>query len=99
MRSACWLNISKKLPSRGNNLPNSMQAPGVRRKGNCGECNCRPRSAIAEYEIGRAHHAQRRPEVIELERLLQVVHGERQEHRQRDDLLHDLELADAVPGL
>ena len=29
MRSACWLNISKKLPSRGSSLPNSIVVPLV----------------------------------------------------------------------
>ena len=59
--------------------------------------SCRPESG-AENEIHRAHQAQRRPHVVELERLVHVEHRERHEHGQRDRFLHDLQLGQAVLG-
>src|SRR5690349_14422521 len=46
-----------------------------------------------EDEIHRAEHAQPGPDVVEFQRLLHVVHRERHEHRQGNDFLQDLELA------
>jgi hypothetical protein len=48
--------------------------------------------SCAEHEVDGAHHADRGPEEVELQRLVHVQQCERNENRQRDDLLHDLEL-------
>ena len=53
------------------------------------------RSGAAKDEIHRADQAQTSPEIVPFERLVQIEHRERDEHGQRDDLLHDLELAHA----
>src|SRR5436190_15238069 len=54
----------------------------------------RSRSA-AEHEIHRTHDTQRRPEVVELERLVHVEQRERDEHEERDRFLDDLQLREA----
>src|SRR5438067_2348915 len=45
----------------------------------------------AEYEIHRAAHAQCRPQKVPRQRPLHVPQRERNEHRERDDLLQDFE--------
>jgi xylulose-5-phosphate/fructose-6-phosphate phosphoketolase len=42
----------------------------------------------------RPRWPERGPQIVELERLLEVVDGERHEHHERDDLLYELELSD-----
>src|SRR5690606_11424811 len=51
-------------------------------------------SVRAENEVYGTEHAQPGPQVIELDRLLEIQDGERDEHAERDDLLQDLELPD-----
>src|ERR1022692_3117185 len=52
-----------------------------------------------EYEVRRAGHAQRRPEIVKLQGLAHIEHGERHEDRECDDLLHDLQLAERQRGV
>src|SRR6185369_4157746 len=52
-----------------------------------------------EDEIRRAEDAKRGPQVVPLERLVHVENRKRHEHRQRDDLLQDLELAQRHLGV
>src|SRR5437667_12167276 len=51
--------------------------------------------SAAEDEIHRTHDTQRRPEVLELERLVHVEERERDEHDERDRFLEDLQLRQA----
>jgi hypothetical protein len=51
-----------------------------------------------EDEIDRAHEAKRRPDVIPLEPLAHVEHGERREDGERDHLLQDLQLGERDAG-
>ena len=46
----------------------------------------------AEHEPCSRHHAQCRPQVVQLDGRAHVEHRERHEHGQRDDLLQDLQL-------
>src|SRR5687767_237652 len=59
-------------------------------------CNLISRRARlrSEHEKHRTQNTQSRPEKVELERLTHVKHCERDEHQQRDDLLHDLQLSE-----
>ena len=59
----------------------------------------------AKHKVHRAHQTQPRPQEIELGRLVHVKDRKGKEHRERDDLLQDLELpqgqgrvADAIRG-
>jgi hypothetical protein len=63
------------------------------------------RNSGAEHEVRRADQAQRRPQIVEFQRLVHVKDRKRHEHAERDDFLQDLELgqghrsvADAVGG-
>ena len=49
-------------------------------------------SSRSENEVHRSHQAKASPQKVQLDRLLHVQHGEWHEHRERDDLLKDLQL-------
>src|ERR1041384_5785852 len=49
-------------------------------------------SSSPEDEVHRPHHAQPRPEKVRIPRLAHVERSERNEHRERDHFLKDLEL-------
>src|SRR5688572_68335 len=55
--------------------------------------------ATTEHEVDGAEDAERRPEVVELQRLFQVIDRERHEHDERDDFLDQLELPDREHGV
>src|SRR5581483_3799316 len=61
-------------------------------------CRCMGLS-VEEDEVGGAEDAKPGPEVVELEGLAHVEHGERHEHRKRHDLLRDLELRECQPAV
>src|SRR5690606_2485712 len=52
-------------------------------------------SVRAEHEVYGTEHAERRPQVVELQRLLEIEHREGHEYAKGDDLLQNLQLADA----
>lgn len=52
-------------------------------------------STAAKNKVNRSDHSQRGPQIVKLERFVQKKNIKRHEHAQRDDLLHDLELANA----
>ena len=59
----------------------------------------RRRDPAAEDKIDRPEDKEPRPEVVELERLLQIKDGEGDKERKGDDLLQDLELAHIHDGV
>jgi hypothetical protein len=54
---------------------------------------------LPEYEIHSAEDTQRRPEIVELQRLADVEQYEWHEHAERDHLLQDLELRQRHDGI
>src|SRR3569832_772305 len=99
MRSACWSNNEKKLPSRGSSLPRNMALSRCRVRASVPAPLFAPRSGVEEDEIHRANHAQSRPQVIEIERLEQVEQREGRDHRERELFLDDLQLRHVLAGL
>ena len=56
-------------------------------------------SDAAKNEIDSTDEAKSRPDVIQLEGLLEIQHGKRHKNREGDHFLHDLELGNAEPSL
>jgi hypothetical protein len=50
------------------------------------------KSDAAKNKKYRAYHTKRCPHIVQFEGFFEIQHGKRHEYRQRNDLLHDLEL-------
>src|SRR5947207_12141516 len=63
-------------------VPNVLLTPFNEIAGSIGSCS--------KYEVHGAQHAHRRPDVVELQRLLHIENQERHEDSQRQHLLQNL---------